>query len=196
MTKAYRLDIFKTEINSIHSYNIRNIVTNTLANIPDYFFYIPASSSGKYHPEFALGPGGLVRHVKAAVKIARDLFILEQEDLNEHEQDIATATLILHDCFKAGKDETAYSEKKEYRTISEHPVLMHDYLIDNFKNDPDAKAIADAILTHMGQWNKFYKSEEEFAPKPSTKLQKFVHLCDFIASRKGLEVDTDYTPTR
>ena len=41
--------------------------------LPNYFFEVPASSTGKYHPEFALGDGGLIRHTKVAVRIAYEL---------------------------------------------------------------------------------------------------------------------------
>lgn len=50
-----------------------------------------------------------------------------------------------------------------------------------------AYELADLITTHMGQWNTDYKTKEEIMPKPSTKAQSFVHLCDYLASRKFLE---------
>ena len=42
-------------------------------SLPDYFFEVAAASTGKYHPKYAQGEGGLVRHTKAAVKIAYEL---------------------------------------------------------------------------------------------------------------------------
>lgn len=44
--------------------------------VPMDFFTQPASSSGKYHPSYALGVGGLVRHTKAAMIMAKMLFPL------------------------------------------------------------------------------------------------------------------------
>ena len=50
-------------------------------------------------------------------------------------------------------------------------------------------AISNCIKSHMGQWNTDYKTKEEILPKPVTELEKFVHLCDYLASRKLLEVN-------
>ena len=47
---------------------------NTLVNLlPEYFYHIPASSTGKYHPKYALGDGGLLRHTKVVVRIGYEL---------------------------------------------------------------------------------------------------------------------------
>lgn len=191
MESSKRIAMFENEISNIKNSAIRDIVTHMLTVIPDYFYYIPASSSGRYHPDFALGEGGLVRHVRAAVKIAKDLSILEMEDMNDMEMDIAYAALILHDCYKAGDPDGDYDPRFRYMTVTEHPVLMYNKLLAEYPGNLDARAIAEAILTHMGQWNTKYKSTETFAPKPETKIQKFVHLCDFLSSRKNLEIILD-----
>ena len=41
--------------------------------VPNYFWNIGASSSGKYHPKFSQGMGGLVRHTKAVVLFCKEL---------------------------------------------------------------------------------------------------------------------------
>jgi hypothetical protein len=43
----------------------------------------------------------------------------------------------------------------------------------------------------MGQWNKDYKTGMEIMPKPKDEYQKFVHLVDYLASRKCLEMNFD-----
>ena len=63
-------EYFLKEIPLIQTDNIRQFLEYCIANLPDYFFHVAASSSGKYHPEYALGDGGLLRHTKAAVWIA------------------------------------------------------------------------------------------------------------------------------
>ena len=66
-------EVLNRELNYIKDERIRKSCEIILDLLPDYFFSIPASSTGKYHPEFSLGERGLIRHVKAAVKIAKDL---------------------------------------------------------------------------------------------------------------------------
>ncbi len=65
-------DCFEKEIDWIHSQAVREFAKYCVNNLPEYFFTVPASSSGKYHPSYALGDGGLVRHTKAAVTIAHE----------------------------------------------------------------------------------------------------------------------------
>jgi hypothetical protein len=165
------------------------MVMDILNLVPDYFFHVPASSTGKYHPQYALGEGGLVRHVRAAVWIAEELFNLDPpEDWTKEEKDIVIATLILHDCMKQG-------DGKDSHTVTEHPVLMAT-TVENYRLGAGAKGIdlpvwADSIplciRSHMGRWTRNPKTNEEVLPKPTTKLEKFVHLCDYIASRRCLE---------
>ena len=50
------------------------------------------------------------------------------------------------------------------------------------------EAICANIESHMGQWNRDpYKKSNVVMPLPRTKMEKYVHLCDYIASRKPLE---------
>lgn len=71
---------FEKELLMIENEEMRNLVIETLKNVKDEkdeFYHAPASSTGKYHPDYALGDGGLYRHTEAAVKIAHDLLDLE-----------------------------------------------------------------------------------------------------------------------
>ena len=80
---------------------------------------VPASSSGKYHPSYALGDGGLVRHTKAAMAVAHELFNLEmfQKQFSETEQDLILLSLILHDGKKQGGGNGKH-------TVFEHPCML------------------------------------------------------------------------
>ena len=66
--------VFIDELKWIQSDKLREFATAVVQKLPDYFFDVPASSTGKYHSKTACGPGGLVRHTKAALMIAEDLF--------------------------------------------------------------------------------------------------------------------------
>ena len=63
---------FKKELNYINNSRIKKSLIIMINKLPDYFFEVPASSTGKYHPKFALGEGGLVRHTKVAVRLAHE----------------------------------------------------------------------------------------------------------------------------
>ena len=67
-------EVFNIELNYIVDEDVRESLAILIDKIPDYFFNIPAASTGKYHPAFAQGDAGLVRHTKAAVRMAYELF--------------------------------------------------------------------------------------------------------------------------
>lgn len=166
--------------------------------MPNYFFEIAASSTGKYHPSYSLGVGGLVRHTKAAVMIAHVLLDLEMYNrYSSDERDLMLVALILHDGFKLGKEEDA----GKY-TVAEHPKICSEWIkateeLNSMLETDQIDILCGCIESHMGQWNTNYKTKEEILPKPKTAAQKFVHMADYLASRKNLILDFGddyYTP--
>ena len=49
--------------------------------------------------------------------------------------------------------------------------------------------LCGCIASHMGQWSTDYKTGREILPKPKTAAQKYVHMADYLASRKFLIFD-------
>lgn len=178
-------DVFNTELSKINDDKIRESAEIILGLMPDYIYEIPASSSGRFHPAFSLGEGGLVRHVKVACRVGEELF---RDSVfcpfDEHKKDLIRMAIMLHDGFKSG---LVYSG----HTAFHHPILMYDFIIDNIKKLPmleeDAEAVARMIASHMGPWNKD-KDGYEMLPMPKESDEIFVHLCDYIASRNFLNV--------
>lgn len=182
-----KADVFLKELVYIENDDIRNETINLIRHLPDYFFEVAASSTGKYHPEYALGQGGLVRHTQAAVRIAAELLRLEMFKGLSEKKDIIIAALILHDGFKHGLEYQTYAR-------ADHPIIASSFVLNSvaLKTLPEDKAkiyidMAGLIASHMGQWNTDWKGGAEILPKPVTKEQSFVHLCDYLASRKFLE---------
>ncbi len=163
-----------------------NILVNLL---PEYFYHIPASSTGKYHPKYALGDGGLLRHTKVVVRIGYELLNNDSigHSFTSDEKDLLLLGMMLHDGLKSGLIQEKY-------TRYDHPLLAAQFIRDNQAKtkltDEEVKLLANAIESHMGQWNTDY-SGNEILPKPSNKYQRMVHMCDFLASKKFLEVEFD-----
>lgn len=186
-------ETFEKELEFIKDETMKEGAKQLIEHLPDYFFEVPASSTGKYHPKYACGQGGLVRHTKAAVRIAESLFRLEMYAPLLPNHDAIIIALLLHDGWKHGQpnEDDSYSEY----TNSLHPKICSDWLLRQTCLPAQTLAtIAGFVLTHMGQWNMEYRTGIVFAPKPATSYQMFVHLCDYLASRKFLElVEEDYT---
>lgn len=180
---------FSNELEYIKSEKIKNACQKMIELLPDYFFEVPASSTGKYHPEYALGEGGLLRHTKAAVRIAYELLNdpCIGDKYTQDEKDLMIMALILHDGLKSGLNHEKY-------TRFDHPILIADYIMDNEEElgleVGEIEFLSDAVKTHMGSWTTDYDGVEVLE-KPKTKYQNFVHMCDYLASRKCLLVPFD-----
>lgn len=179
--------VFLKEYSYIQNRNILDSLKTMVDLLPDYFFQIPASSTGKYHPAYALGEGGLVRHTKAAVRIAYELLINESigNVFKQDEKDLIIMALILHDGLKSGLTKTEYTQFN-------HPLLISDYIKKNSNKlkltDEQLKLVCRMVEAHMGPWNKDFKGNPVL-PVPSDKYQKFVHMCDYLASKKFINVN-------
>ena len=188
-TVMSKVDVFNKEYSYIKDPKLVNDVKYLVSMLPDYFFEVPASSTGKYHPKYALGEGGLVRHTKSAVRMAYELLSnpIIGGKYTLHEKDLMIIALILHDGLKSGK------EKSQYTKV-EHPLLVAEFIKDNMDNlemdDEDIEFICEVISSHMGAWNKDF-DVNEVLPVPRTKYQSFVHMCDYLASRKFINVEFD-----
>lgn len=184
-----REKIFENELNYINDTRIRNACLEMIKILPDYFFTIPASSTGKYHPEYAQGEGGLLRHSKAATRIGYEL--LKDPSIGDKyttkEKDLLIMALLLHDGLKSGMPQEKY-------TRFDHPILMANYIMDNEEllglEIDEIEFLEDVIKTHMGVWTKDYNGNE-ILEKPKTKYQNFVHMCDYLASCKCLVIPFD-----
>lgn len=197
---------FKKELDYIKNDTLRQIVKDTLDASPECIVHIPASSSGRYHPSYSLGEGGLMRHVKAAVGIAHcmietDIFknmtmgtSLYVGDILDDYKDIAYAALILHDCMKP--DDT-----EKHGTRFDHPLMAAKlfkevavkYITDeNMSYMKQVVPLAHGcIASHMGQWSTAPYARGVKLPTPKSGIEQFVHMCDYLASRKFLIFDFD-----
>ena len=181
--------MFLDELSYIENEDYSDALLNIINMLPDYWFHEAASSTGKYHPEYALGEGGLLRHSKAAMRIGFELLSNPAigGKYTQREKDLMLMALLVHDGLKLGIPQGKY-------TRFDHPILMADFVVKNKDeiglNEEDALFMSDVIKTHMGVWTKDYDGNEVLEA-PKTKYQNFVHMCDFLASRKCLQVPFD-----
>ena len=182
-------ELFKDEINYIKNPKLKESLKKIINSLPDYWFEVAASSTGKYHPKYALGDGGLLRHSKVAMRMGYEL-LLDESIGNKYtslEKDLMLIALLVHDGLKSGL-------VKEKYTRFDHPILMANFIMDNKDkfdlSDEDASFISDVIKTHMGNYTTDYNGNEVLE-KPKTKYQNFVHICDYLASRKFIHIDFD-----
>jgi HD superfamily phosphodiesterase len=142
-----------------------------LERVPDYFWRVPASASGRFHPLDTLGDGGLVLHTKRVFYLSTEIakvFKIEGEKL-----DILKSASLLHDSFKNGL-------KDEGHTEEDHPLIVRYQLKDLASETQYFEDIMDTIECHQGLWGP------EPLRMPKSPIQWALHIADFIASRSAV----------
>ena len=182
-------EMFLDELELIKDEKLSEALLEIIEMLPEYWFHEAASSTGKYHPEYALGEAGLLRHSKAAMRIGYELLNdpCIGDKYTNHEKDLMLMSLLVHDGLKLGLPQEKY-------TRFDHPILMGKFILDNYKEigitKEDAEFMDNVIKTHMGPWTTDYNGNEVLE-KPKNKYQNFVHMCDYLASRKCILVPFD-----
>ncbi len=189
MNKKDKVKVFEQEFNYIKDKDIKADAEYLIGSLPDYYFEVDASSTGKYHPKYAQGKGGLSRHVKSAVKMAVEL--LADPSIggiySDHEKDLIYLSLLIHDGLKYGK-------VKEQYTRFDHPLLISEFVEDNKDKlkmtEEDREKVKSSVASHMGPWNTSSYSDITL-PVPKKPMEKFVHMCDYLASRRFILLEFD-----
>ena len=185
ISKEDRLKLFVNELDDITEENLRKFAEELISNADEYFFTVAASTSGKYHPQFDLGEGGLVRHTRCVAFFAQCEAISRM--FTEHETNMLIVAAIAHDIKKLGDGKTGH-------TVDDHPRFAAEYINDtnkrtNLLSADDENIIANMVYSHMGKWG-----HEKGLPLPETELEKALQAADYIASRKEL-LGFDFRPT-
>ncbi len=175
----------RPELDLIVDSKIREFTEHVLKQAPEYFWTVPSSSSGKYHPEQSNGEGGLVRHTRAAVYFAVKLC------------DVFNATGIMKDCIISAcilHDIVKYGEVKQTYTTKNHDhegalfVKRHG---EEFELDAEVlKTITSSIAWHMGRWTDMTgRTVAKVFPGGYDTAQMITHLADVISAQKNVSLN-------
>ena len=176
------IKLFEREINLIVNEDLRMAVKSYMEEAtPDYFWTDGASSSGKYHPRFSQGIGGLVRHTKAVVMFAEELLKMSSYAyMREEYKDYVISACILHDTCKYGwLDEP---NTKDYKHHAGMASANFKGWCENEIGYKPSEFLLNAIASHMGQWS----TEKE--DRPFTNIDRCVHMADYMASRSFIDI--------
>ena len=171
------------EIALISDEAIRTLTKEVFKRVPDYFWTLPASSSGKYHPLKDRGPYGCVYHTKDVIKFGLVIADSKGSPVGTLLADKVICAAALHDVAKYTLD----SKKHSDWTVKNHPDLAADlilsmgspYLVSftpekiTTVSNYDMAEISQAVRSHMGRWGTC---------QPQSELDWIIHLADNIAS--------------
>lgn len=175
-------------INSLETEKMKELANLIFDNLPGYWYDVPASSSGKYHNFDCVGAHGLFIHSWRTKEFMKHMLTIEQyrNQFSPEERDGLLISAFVHDGEKQGNGNGKH-------TVFEHPALMSNTIL-SYKEKIDGidnsiiELMAGAIASHMGQWNTNKKSNMEL-PKPNSLAEELLHLCDYLASRKGVTIE-------
>lgn len=180
-------EFFEREILLIESEDLRDFVRFFFnERVGAWFWESGASASGKYHPKFAQGEGGLVRHTRAVAMVCEELLRMSTYAYMKSEyKDYARVACLLHDTCKYGRgDEEDKDCYKEHGRLAAQMVLCawNDFFNNEGEFIPCPELLTMAIRSHMGQW------VEDRDDRPFTNIDRLVHLADYMASRSFFDI--------
>ena len=173
---------FENEISQIQSVDLQDFLRFYFEEkVGAWFWKSGASASGKFHPTFTHGEGGLVRHTKAVFMFCQELLRMSTYAyMKEEYQDFALCACLLHDTCKYGN-----KEEEDSSCYAEHGKIAAENVANawqEFFNKPAPEFLTMAIKAHMGQWT------QNRDDRPFTNIDRLVHLADYIASRSFLDI--------
>ena len=171
-------ELFSYEVAQIDNDEIRNFVKMTLDNVDPIHRIKPASSTGKYHPKYAAGEGGLIRHTKVVVRNIIEL--IRATPAIECEKDELIAAAIIHDMWK-------YPEGRDHEfTAFDHPALGGQWCKDH-----GFETIGRLVAAHQGIWTTSRQMPGFENEQPRKFDEWCLHYSDLLASRTYLRCDFD-----
>jgi len=159
---------FKAQLNLIKDNSKRTKLENLLRTSAYKNIQGSASSTGKYHPKFANKEFGLSKHTKAVVRFVQVIC----NAFPELDQDTMIIAALAHDIFKYSSDDSQHTSKYHAKDagMELHRIGLKDE--------------ARLVYAHMGNFDKGAPAPEEFD-------EKCLHLADYLASQKWIDVDWD-----
>lgn len=182
-------NVFDRELCLIRDQGVFAFVTEIFGKLcPGYFWHIPASQRG-HHLPLCRTRGGLVHHVKLAVRFAAS-FMEMWPNAPETAHDEVIAAVLLHDMMKRGTVENELVTFGDHKiATTAHGIFCAMAIRELWRQDEELRSlleedrvfrIIDAVRNHMGQWTHDYKVEEHEA---DDIVSTTTHLADYAASR-------------
>lgn len=177
-----RTKLFEREILFIQHEDYRSFVRWFFDEfVGEWFWKSGASASGKFHPQFTHGEGGLVRHTRAVAWVCEEMLRLNTYAYMKDEyKDYARIACLLHDTRKYGEGN---EENKDcYKQHGALAAIAINQAWFEFFSVEAPELLLMAVRSHMGQW------VEDRDDRPFTNIDRLVHLSDYIASRSFWDI--------
>lgn len=186
MTREEKQRVFEPLSINFETEVFREYFLDMVAEIPDYIFTMPSSTSGKFHNETQCQQYGQIYHIymfdsilnhRLRLKMNKELYPTLEE------RDAMRCVPVFHDAIKCGLNGSKY-------TVQDHPLLAAKWVMETktVHDIPNEfkQIIANMCESHSGEWNKS-RSGQVIMSEPRNPREFFIHECDILASRADLD---------
>ena len=187
MNREEKIAVFQPLLEKFETEKMRLYCEDMIAQIPDYIFTMPSSTSGKYHNATQCQPHGQVYHIIMFAEIMNYRLALKgnQEKFKSPVQrDAMRCVPYFHDALKCGLQGGQW-------TVHEHPMLagawVREAVVEHDIEDSVKEAIARMCERHSGEWTSSKKSKVVL-PEPENAMELFIHECDILSSRNNIDM--------
>ena len=188
MTDEQKVAVFQPLLDKFETEEIRLYCADMIKLIPEYIFFMPSSTSGKFHNATQCKPHGQIYHILMFAEILNYLLELEcnkEKFKSPQQRDAMRCVPIFHDALKCG------AESSNFFTVHEHPMLAGSWVRETqVEHDGEAKvteAVAGMRERHSGSWTTSKKSSVVL-PEPENEMEKLIHMCDYLSSRNNIDM--------
>ena len=186
MTREQKQKIFEPLSKNFETERFKLYYLDMVAEIPDYIFTMPSSTSGKYHNATQCEKHGQIYHIYMFDSILNHRLRLKmnkEKYRTLEERDAMRCVPVFHDAIKCGWNGSLH-------TVHEHPMLAAEW-VRNTKVENDIPSeykemIAGMCEAHSGEWTTNRRSSVVL-PEPRNDMELFIHECDILASRADLD---------
>ena len=187
MTREEKQNIFKPLTSNFETKEFIDYYMDMVAEMPDYIFTMPSSTSGKYHNKTQCETYGQIYHEYMFDLILNHRLRLKgnKEKFNTPEiRDCMRCVPTFHDAVKCGWNGSSY-------TVQDHPILAAEWVRstnpEHNISEEHKELIACMCEAHSGEWNKS-KVGKEIMPEPRNEMEFFIHECDILSSRNDIDM--------
>ena len=186
MNREEKRAVFEPLSHNFETDIFREYFMDMVAEIPDYIFTMPSSTSGRYHNAKQCEKYGQLYHIYMFDSILNHRLRLKgnkEKYSSPEERDAMRCVPAFHDAVKCGWNGSQY-------TVQDHPLLAVQWVLNTkVPHDiPDKykQMIADMCEAHSGEWNKS-RSGKVIMSEPRNDREFFIHECDILSSRNDLD---------
>ena len=187
MTREEKIAVFQPYLDQFETDEIRLYCADMIAEIPDYIFTMPSSTSGKFHNATQCLPHGQVYHIIMFAEVMNYRLALKgnkEKFKSPSQRDAMRCVPFFHDAIKCGLNGSQY-------TVHEHPMLAGQWVretkVEHDIDDKVKEAIARMCERHSGEWTT-NKRSKIILPEPENAMELFIHECDILSSRSNIDM--------